>query len=63
MVGKCSGFENKTDAKVLGHHQTAVLKIVLGGEIWIGDASDIDSDIPDDHIVYAGTEILSFEEI
>ena len=63
MVGRCSGFKNLTDAKILGKgRHFVVLKIVLGGEIWIGDASDIDPDIPNDHIIYAGTEILSAVE-
>jgi len=64
MVGKCSGFKMKSDAiRLADGKNDAVLKIKLGGEIWIGDALNIDMYIPDDHIIYAGSEILSFEEI
>jgi hypothetical protein len=62
MVGKCSGFEKKIDAQTLAEG-LPVLKVVLRGEIWIGDATQIDSNINENSIIYAGTEILSFEEI
>ena len=62
MVGKCSGFKIEDDARILAESDT-VIKIKLSGEIWIGDATNIDSDIDDDAVIYAGTEIQSFEEI
>jgi len=64
MVGKCSGFQLPDDAKILKIFTDGktILKIVLGGTIWLGDASNIYFEIPDDHIVYAGSEIISFEE-
>jgi len=68
MIGRCSGFFAKEDAKKFVHESpagTRLLKIVLGGEIMQGTTAKICSPgcIPWDHITYAGTEILSFEEI
>jgi hypothetical protein len=64
MVGKSSGFIEIDDARCLAdENKEVVLKIELGGEIWQGDAEKISFYIPEHHILYAGTEILSFEEI
>lgn len=65
MVGKSSGFANLKPAIKLGRctKNSCVLKIVLGGEIWEGDASRIAIDIDFKEKIYAGTEILSFEEV
>jgi hypothetical protein len=66
MVGKTSGFATLKSAESLaydGYGSRIVLKIVLGGEIWRGNAVKISSSVPDNAVVYAGTEILSFEEV
>jgi hypothetical protein len=64
MVGKCSGFEYLEDANALGGRYYNVLKIVLGGEIWVGTTKNISThSIPPSNRIYAGTEILSFEEV
>ena len=70
MVGKCSGFELQEDAYVfIGSAFEAlafyrrVLKVVLGGEIWEGTTKYISMLIPDDHKIFAGTEILSIKEV
>ena len=67
MIGRVSGFVNKKYAKSLvsGSLGTAdaVLKIVLGGDIMQGTGKNISEDIPSRCKVYAGTEILSMEEI
>lgn len=70
MTGKCSGFQLKEHAFTLVNtrswlreieNEIVVLKITLGGEIWMGNAEHIHMDIPDEDITYAGTEILDFE--
>ena len=40
-----------------------ILKIVLGGEIMEGTANNICESIRDDHITFAGSKILSFNEV
>lgn len=67
IIGKTTGFANLKAAKILqkGTHREAntILKIKLGGEIWKGTSKNILSESFDNHIVYAGSKILSFEEI
>jgi hypothetical protein len=72
MVGKTSGFGEEKWAKHLAFGRSryhmkevhlAILKIKLGGEIWEGTAAKIGAGIPVDIKTYAGTEILSFEEL
>jgi hypothetical protein len=65
MVGKSSGFAKLSNARKLRSFRSnyKILKIVLGGEIWEGDASRIGSRIRYDERTFAGTEILSFEEV
>ena len=70
LHGKISGFAQKQDALKLSEadyllsHPIRVLKIKLGGTILVGSTKGIDSQlIPPNHITYAGTEILSMEEI
>ena len=69
MPGKTSGFATLESAKSLAEDDSRVyssrivLKIVLGGEIWEGDALDISHRVPNTAIVYAGSKILSFEEV
>ena len=62
MVERVSGFALKEDAQVLADR--FVLKIVLGGDIMKGTARRICGPmIPEHHIVYAGTKILSMKEV
>lgn len=67
IIGKTSGFAILKAAKILkseSHREDKkILKIKLGGEIWKGTSKNILSKYFDNYIVYAGTEILSFEEI
>lgn len=66
MVGKSSGFARlETALNFLEDSLTncCVLKIVLGGEIWEGDASHIAIEIDFKEKIYAETEILSFEKV
>ena len=69
MNGKMSGFATLEMAKkllsktVYGGDNKTILKIELGGEIWKGTSKNISIYIPDDGIIYAGTEVLSFKEI
>ena len=65
MVGKSSGFAKLSNARKLRSARTnyKILKIVLGGEIWEGDASQICSQVRYSEKTFAGTEILSFEEV
>ena len=65
MVGKSSGFAKLSNARKLRSARTnyKILKIVLGGEIWEGDASQICSMVRYSEKTFAGTEILSFEEV
>jgi hypothetical protein len=37
--------------------------MTLGGEIWDGTARQISMSIPWESIIFAGSEILSFEEV
>ena len=53
-----------TAVKLCGDaNERIILKMVLGGNIMKGTALNIAITIPDNHITFAGTEILSFEEI
>lgn len=63
MIGKTSGFADKRIAEVAYFqlYGCRMLKITLGGEIWMGDASGISYHISEDEVIYAGTEILAFE--
>jgi len=69
MIGKTSGFATLKAAMILKQNckyyqdTTTILKIKLGGEIWKGNGKNISSVISNDIVTYAGTEILSFEEI
>jgi hypothetical protein len=67
MVGKTSGFAKHKTAKLLlsecFYTEAVILKMVLGGEIWEGNAEHIACEINPSEVVYAGTEILSFEEV
>jgi len=75
MLGKTSGFSEKlwaiklkdTSRKYenfnLKDIERVILKIQLGGEIWKGNGSRISNYIPDNIVIYAGSEILSMSEI
>lgn len=70
MKGRISGFKLKKDAVALATDRennlppVVVLKIVLTGNILRGTTRGIDRMIiPKTHTAYAGTEILSMEEI
>lgn len=67
IVGKTTGFALLEAAKILKQESSkedkTVLKIKLGGEIWKGTGKNILSSYFDKYIVYAGSEILSFEEV
>jgi len=67
IIGKTTGFADLKAAKILkresNREDKTILKIKLGGEIWKGTSKNILSEYFDNHIVYAGSEILSFEEI
>ena len=69
--------QNKTDALALANecrifpevhesyepYEPTVLKMVLGGEIMQGTASKVSNVVPDKNKTFAGTEVLSFEEV
>jgi hypothetical protein len=77
MVNRVSGFGRKDDAEVFmrdcgggdiidivrEHFPVVILKLKLGGSIMEGTTNRIDKFIPNHHKTYAGTEILSMEEI
>lgn len=69
LVGRCSGFEFYKDAKALcspniyGIGTHVVLRIVLGGSIWLGNAENISLYISDSNPVYAGSEVIEFKEL
>ena len=75
LHGKVSGFARKRDAEILSNHIKAnpfaypenmkILKIKLGGTILIGTTNMIlhENILSWNHITYAGSEILSIEEI
>jgi len=76
MLGKTSGFYTKRAAKEVFNHTyglihdlkatwgltAVILKVTLGGEIWEGSAKRICEEYEKDR-TFAGTEILSMEEI
>ena len=62
MIGKCSGFATRENAHLL-FGNNIVLKITLSRTIWRGTAKDISRDISDRAVIYAGTKILSIEEV
>jgi len=73
-VGRCSGFSSKRSIKNYFHSESAyynktfgvtlaVLKMTLGGSIVKGDARGIAGMVSDKALIYAGTEIIDFEEI
>ena len=67
IIGKTTGFTDLKAANILkreSHREDkTILKMKLGGEIWKGTSRNILSEHFDNYIVYAGSEILSFEEI
>ena len=76
LIGRTSGFKDKEVAFELLRRQLSfednnnvivaepvVLKIKIGGSIFQGDSSLISHGLPNDKVTYAGSEILSFEEI
>ena len=67
-VGRSSGFEKLEIATILAatygsYSNICILKIELGGSIVSGTALGIMNHKYDREIVYAGTEILSIEEV
>jgi hypothetical protein len=64
MVGKTSGFAKIGPAKALqmGNEKEVVLKMVIGGDIMKGTSANI-AGLDPNYITYAGTEILSMEEV
>ena len=62
MIGKCSGLATEENAHLLSGNNI-VLKITLSGTIWRGTAKDISRDISERAVIYAGTQILSIEEV
>lgn len=71
IVGKVTGFGKEKWAKLVFNKprfqkpdvEFAILKMVLGGDIMKGDATGVAKFIPDKIVTWAGSEILSFEEI
>ena len=71
IVGKVTGFGSEKWARLVFEktrfHKSnvdfAILKMVLGGDIMHGNAVGICRWIPDNVTTWAGSEILSFEEI
>jgi hypothetical protein len=67
MIGKSSGFDEENPARLLmieiDEPDMVILKIKLSGEIWRGDALHIGDSVPNDSIVFAGSEIISFREV
>ena len=73
MPGKISGFAKRSVAKQLIECTSErpieeatsiiIIKIKLGGTILMGTSENISNGININHITYAGTEILSIEEI
>lgn len=66
MVGKCSGFHDLEVARILSRCASLkrhILKIKLGGEIWVGDSKNISGDVPESAKIYAGTQILEYESM
>ena len=68
MVGRVSGFGKMKDAMIQSNTCWAkgrgrVLRVVLGGDIMKGTCQKINLDINWPNPTYAGTEIISMEEI
>lgn len=71
LVGRTSGFANLNIAQILRlrlQHgdlkpRVVLLKMKIGGSIFKGSTKNISISIPSDSVTYAGSEILSFEEI
>lgn len=76
LIGRTSGFKDKEAAFKLLKRQylikdnnnvieaePVVLKIKIGGSIFQGNSRLISLGFPNDKVTYAGSEILSFEEI
>ena len=67
MIGRTSGFGSKKVAFLLKNHtwrsDLVILKMVIGGDIMQGTTAKISGELPEHYTTYAGTEILSFEEV
>ena len=64
MVGRVSGFATIDPANTLyDTFGKVVLKVVLGGDIMRGTAKNVMERRYNKRVVYAGTEIISMEEV